>query len=320
MTTGTRAKLDLRVRVMMWIAARLGQTFRPEFSVERMRRVYFDTNRRLGSHDRGAVDTRDVSIPADDGATFGARLYRPHAAGSAVLPLLVYFHGGGWVIGDVAGYDHLARFIALEGGIAVLSVDYRLGPEHRFPRAHEDAFAALGWAQRSATELGVDPSKIAVGGDSAGGNLSAALSAFAADRGLARPVYQLLIYPGLDGTARFPSRRQYDGNLPLTPAAIGWFLDHYLRSPADAASPYMVPLDAPFPERLPPTYVLAAQFDPLVDEGYAYAERLRAAGVPVVYDLRATLPHAFVNMIGAVPEARRAVRKAVAHAAAALNA
>jgi acetyl esterase len=319
MKAEAKSKLDVRIAVMMWIAARLGQTFRPEFSVERMRRMYFDTNRRLGFRSRSAVDTRDVSIPADDGAAIGARLYRPHAAGGAVLPLIVYFHGGGWVIGDVAGYDHLARFIALEGGMAVLSVDYRLGPEHRFPRAHEDAFAALGWAQKSAGELGVDSSKVAVGGDSAGGNLAAALSAFAADRGLERPAYQMLIYPGLDGTARFPSRREYNGNLPLTPAAIGWFLDHYLRSGADAASPYMVPLDAPFPERLPPTYVLAAQFDPLVDEGYAYAERLRNAGVPVVYDLRPTLPHAFVNMIGAVPEARRAVRAAVAHMAAALN-
>jgi acetyl esterase len=284
-----------------------------------MRRVYFDTNRRMGSRNRDAVDTRDVRIPTDDGATIGARLYRPHAAGDAMLPLMVYFHGGGWVIGDIAGYDHLARFIAREGGIAVLSVDYRLGPEHRFPRAHEDAFAAFGWAQRSAHEVGVLPEKIAVGGDSAGGNLAAVLSAFAADRGLARPAYQLLIYPGLDGTARFPSRRQYTGNLPLTPPAIDWFLAHYLRSPADSASPYMVPLDAPSPERLPPTYVLAAQFDPLVDEGCAYAERLRAAGVPVVYDLRPTLPHAFVNLIGVVPEARRALRDAVAHAAAALT-
>jgi len=212
------------------------------------------------------------------------------------------------------------RYFAHEGRIAVLSVNYRLGPEHRFPRGHEDALDAYAWLQQKAATLGLDAARIAVGGDSAGGGLSAAIASYAESRGFARPAYALLIYPSVDATARFPSRAQFSGNLPITPASIDWFRKHAMSDPADRSHPLFVPLDAPNPERHPPSYILAAQFDPLVDEGRAYFVRLRDAGVSAVYDLRPTLPHGFVNFAGVVPEAKRALAAGIHATAVALGA
>jgi acetyl esterase len=309
--------LDARIALMLWVARRTGRSFRPDVSVAALRAIYAETNVRFGLPDEGGVTTEDLVIPTDDG-TIGARLYRPQGLADA-LPLLVYFHGGGYCIGDVASYDHLTRFFAREGRFAVLSVDYRLAPEFPFPCGHEDAFAALGWAQQNTAALRVDPESIAVGGDSAGGGLGAALSAHASSRGLAPPVYQLLIYPAVDRAHDFPSARRYTKDLPLTTQTIDWFAQRFLRDDADAQHPLLALLAGPHPEELPPTYLLAAQYDPLLDEGRAYADRLRDAGVPVVYDLRTTLPHAFVNIAGAVPAARRALHDAITHTAAQIN-
>lgn len=303
--------LDPRIALVMWLAARTRRTFDPGASVAQMRAGYVEMNRRFGLPDRGGVVTTDVRIPAA-GGTIGARLHRPLRERDASA-LLVYFHGGGYVIGDVASYEHLTRFFAREGGVAVLSVEYRLGPEHPFPQAHEDAFAALAWARRNAR-------RVAVGGDSAGGGLAAALSAFAHSRGVQPPDAQMLIYPAVDASARFPSRARFTSGVPLTPAAIDWFTKHLVRTGADLAHPLLTPLDAPAPERQPPAYVLLAGYDPLVDEGRAYAARLRGAGVPVIEDLRPTLAHGFVNLAGIVPEARRALRAAIGATAAALHA
>jgi acetyl esterase len=310
--------LDSRTAVLMHAAERRGRAFRPDITVAQLRKTYARMNRVLGLRERRPVTARDVRIDTDAGA-IGARLYRPAGApAGAMLPLLVYFHGGGWVIGDVESYDGLTRFFVAEGGIAVLSVEYRLGPEHRFPRGHEDAFAAFAWAQREAGALGVDAARIAVGGDSAGGGLAASISAFAEERGLKPPAYQLLIYPGVDGRGYYPSRRAFDRGLPLTSETIAWFAPRYTAE-EERASPLFSPLLAPHPERTPPTYVLAAAFDPLLDEGRAYADRLRSAGVEVTYDLRPSLSHAFVNLAGVVPEARRALRDAIRATAAALR-
>ena len=179
--------LDVRVQLLMWLGARMGRSFRPDISVAAMREGYANMNRQFGLKGSGELDVRELTIPSGDGVTIGARLYHPHGASDGPLPVLLYFHGGGFVIGDVACYDGLTRFLAQEGKIAVLSVDYRLGPEHRLPIAFEDAFAALGWLQQNAASLGLDADRIAVGGDSAGGALSAALSVYAESRGLARP-------------------------------------------------------------------------------------------------------------------------------------
>jgi acetyl esterase len=302
---------------MLWVARRTGRGFRPDVSVAALRATYAEMNLRFGLRDEGGVTTEDLAIPTSEG-TIGARLYQPTGLADA-LPLLVFFHGGGYCIGDVASYDHLTRFFARAGRIAVLSVDYRLAPEFPFPCAHEDAFAALRWAQENAAMLRVDPARIAVGGDSAGGGLAAALSAHARSRKLAPPAYQLLIYPSVDRVHDFPSARRYAKDLPLTPQTIDWFAQRFLRDHTDAQHPLLALLAGPHPEQLPPTYLLAAQYDPLLDEGRAYADRLRDAGVPVVYDLRTTLPHAFVNIAGAIPTARRALHDAITRTAADLT-
>jgi acetyl esterase len=310
--------LDPRIALMLWVARRSGRVFRPNVSVGALRKTYAETNARYGLPDKGGVRSTDHTIPTRAGSV-RARLYRPQDVAGA-LPLLVFFHGGGFCIGDVASYDHLAHFFAREGRLAVLSIEYRLAPEFPFPHAHEDAFAALRWAQTNAAALGADPARIAVGGDSAGGALAASLSAHARSRGLARPAYQLLIYPSVDRNHDFPSARRYTKNLMLTPEVMAWFSARFLPDGAGANDPLLALLQVPHPERLPPTYLLAAQYDPLVDEGKAYADRLRDAGVPVVYDLRRTLPHGFVNIAGPIPEARRALRDAIVATGAALRA
>jgi acetyl esterase/lipase/short-subunit dehydrogenase len=312
--------LDRRFAFLLWLAKRTGHAFDPRASVEAMRTAFFETNVRFGFRDPGGITTRELTIPAGDGATLDGRLYRSSDAAGETLPVLLYFHGGGWVIGDMAGYDGFMRYIAHHGRMAVVAIDYRLGPEHRFPRGHEDAFDAFAWLQQHAARLGLDPARIAVGGDSAGGGLSAAIASYANARALARPAFAFLIYPAVDATGRFASRNQYAGNLPLTPATMEWFMKYATSGPHDATDPRFVPLDAPNPEQHPPTYVLAAQYDPLVDEGRAYFERLRDAGARVAYDLRPTLPHAFVNFARVIPEAKRALDAGIEATAVALGA
>jgi acetyl esterase/lipase/short-subunit dehydrogenase len=311
--------LDPRVRFMLFAAEKLGRTFHPDVSVEALRATYVETNLRYGMKMPKGVSVTPLTIPASDGATIGARLYRPAAAGDATLPVLMYFHGGGWVIGDVAGYEGFTGWLAAQGKLAVLSVDYRLGPEHPFPRFFEDSFDAFAWLQKNAGSLKVDATKIAVGGDSAGGGISAAIASYAESRGLRPPAFAWLIYPSVDGTGRFPSRSMYGGNLPLTPETVAWFKAHCTTSPEEAKHPLFVPLDAPNPERHCPTYISVAQYDPLIDEGRAYFERLRNAGVPVAYDLRRTLPHAFVNLAAFIPEAQSALRAGIDAVAIALG-
>jgi acetyl esterase len=311
--------LDRRILFLQWLSALTGKAFRPDAPVERVRAGYAEMNQRFGMRAVDDVQTSAIEIPLRDGATITAHLHRPKHANGAVLPVLLFFHGGGWVIGDIDCYDHLTRYLAHEGKIAVLSVGYRKGPEHRFPAAFDDAFDALAWLNGAARELQLDPARIAVGGDSAGGALAATLSAYAHERGIPRPAYQYLIYPPLDATERFPSRKRYTRGEPLTPELRKWFAGHFLNSAQDASHPYLTQIDAPNPQTLPPTYLLAAGYDALVDEGRAYADRLIAAGVPTVYDLRPTLAHGFVNFPRIVPEARRALRTSILAVAASLH-
>ena len=311
--------LDFRISLYTLLLVVSGRQFRRGVtSLAQVRAGYGDVNRRFGMAPVDDVATRVLAIPTRDGATMNAHLHRPvHASG--VLPVLLFFHGGGCVMGDVPSYDNLARYFAHEGRLAVISVEYRLGPEHRFPVAFEDAFDALGFVQREAESLAIDRARIAVGGDSSGGSLSATLSAFAVVNGLDRPAFQYLIYPPLDATERFPSRRKFNSGVPLTPALRDFFVENFFRSDADKTHPFAVQIDAPDPQLLPPTYFQAAGYDPLVDEGHYYAERVRAAGVAITYDLRPTLAHGFVNIARLVPEARRALRDGIRATSAALR-
>jgi acetyl esterase len=310
--------VDSRIAALTAMATRRGRTFDPSVTVEQLRRSYARLNRICGIRESRPVVTRELNVPTGDGP-ISARLYRPSgAATEAALPLLVFFHGGGFVIGDVPSYDGLARFFAVEGNMAIVSVEYRLAPEYPYPRGYEDGVAAYAWVVQNAAELGADAARVAVGGDSAGGSIATMISSVASSRALPRPAYQFLIYPGLDYAGTFPSRSMSGDGLPFTPATISWFARY--NPVTEDRSPFVSPLVAPNPEQQPPTYLLAAGFDPLVDEGKAFAERLRGAGVDVSYDLRPNLTHAFVNLAGVVPAARDALRDGIRATAAALRA
>jgi acetyl esterase len=256
------------------------------------------------------VRVRDLRIPADD-REIPARLYTPDdlASGS---PLLIYFHGGGFVVGSIESHDNLCRFLASNAEVRVLSVDYRLAPEHPFPAAPADAFAAFGYAAKHAEEFGADPSSIAVGGDSAGANLAAVTSYQALRVGGPRPAFQLLFYPLTDHDGSYRSRELFADGFFLTASDLGWFEGHY-RPPA--GDPLASPLLADDLRGIPPTYLATAGFDVLRDEGAAYAARLVDSGVPVVHHCHTDLIHGFVNFIGL----GRRFREAVAEAAGALR-
>jgi acetyl esterase len=240
------------------------------------------------------VESLDLPGPA---GTIGARLYVPQGEPTPV-PLLVYLHGGGWVRGDLETHDNTCRFLAREAGVAVLSVDYRLAPEHPFPAAVDDSLAAFKWAHENAAELGADPAAIAVGGDSAGGNLAAVVGQLAAADGGPVPAFLLIIYPATDFSEKRRSVKLFKEGFLLTEDDMDWYTAHYLPDEEAARDPRASPLLADDLSGTPPAYVVTAGFDPLRDEGEAYAARLREAGVPVALRRHRGLIHGFANMTG----------------------
>ncbi|HET7480407.1 MAG TPA: alpha/beta hydrolase [Rubrobacteraceae bacterium] len=247
------------------------------------------------------ADVRDFTVPGPAGE-LPVRFYRPEVSGH--VPLIVYFHGGGWVIGNVEVADKPCRSLANASGCAVASVEYRLAPESKFPAAPEDCYAATRWMAEHAEELGVDAGKIAVAGDSAGGNLAAAVALMARDRGGPDLAYQLLIYPAVEAEADFPSVHENAEGYLLTSGAMKWFWGHYLTGTADAENPYASPLRAEDLSGLPPALVVTCEFDPLRDEGEAYAERLRDAGVEVQATRYDGMIHGFFWMAGVMDQTR----------------
>jgi acetyl esterase len=246
----------------------------------------------------------DHAVPGPAG-TIPARLYAPEGA-PAPGPLLVYFHGGGWVQGSVATHDAGCRLLAHLAGVRVLSVDYRLAPEHAYPAAAEDAVAAVAWTAREGERLGVDPARIAVGGDSAGGNLAAVVAQAARDDdALPDVAFQLLIYPAVDLAAKADSVRTFAQGFLLTERGMDWYMDQYVPDVARRDEPRASPLRAADLSGLPPAYVATCIPDPLRDEGEAYAARLREAGVPVALQRHDQI-HGFFNTT-VVPSSREAV-------------
>jgi acetyl esterase len=239
------------------------------------------------------------------------RLYRPagHARGDAVsrLPVLVYYHGGGWVIGDLDTHDTLCRELANGAGCAVVSVDYRLAPEHRFPAAVDDCLAATRWVHAHAAELGLDATRFAVGGDSAGGNLAAVVTLALRDAADLPIAFQLLIYPATDMRRTAPSHTSNGQGYLLTRDTITYFHDHYITDPANDLDWRASPLLHPDLSRLPPALVLTAGFDPLRDEGLAYADALVAAGNRASYVCFERQIHGFILMGKVLDEANAAV-------------
>jgi acetyl esterase len=264
-----------------------------------------------------AADAKDVPIGRIENATLAGaegalpyRSYTPVDAGPEPLPALVYFHGGGFVIGDLDTHESLCRMLANASGCRVISVEYRLAPEHKFPAAVEDAYAALCWIAEHARELGIDEDRVAVGGDSAGGNLSAVVCQLIKQRGGPKLALQLLLYPATESGVETPSRLALAEGYLLEKKSIEWFFQQYVAPGTDPIDPRLSPLLAADLSGLPAAHIHTAEFDPLVDEGKAYADKLAAAGVAVEYTCHPGMIHHFFCLAGAIPYARTAIANA----------
>ncbi|MDF2463211.1 MAG: alpha/beta hydrolase [Ramlibacter sp.] len=247
------------------------------------------------------VRVEDFEIPARDGAALPARLYAPSRQ---MLPALLYFHGGGFTIGSIASHDTLCRELSRLSGCAVVSLDYRLAPEHHFPTAVNDAWDATQWLAGHAADLGLDGNRIAVGGDSAGGTLATVCAIYAMSCGL-RLALQLLFYPGCAAWQDAPSHERFAHGLVLERAHIEWFFDLYIPH-AQREDWRFAPLNAPDVDGVAPAWFGLAECDPLVDDCIAYADKLRAAGVAVDLEIYRGVTHEFIKMGRAIPEARQA--------------
>lgn len=240
------------------------------------------------------------------GGSIRVRRYQPVGV-SATAPAIMFFHGGGMVVGDIDQYDNTVRYVAAKTHCLVFSVDYRCGPEHRFPAGAEDAIAAWNWLHENAHMQGVDIGRVALMGDSAGGYLSAVVAMAARDRGLSTPKVQCLVYPVVDMRLTSPSISALGKGFGLTESLIRWFCDNYVRSDADRHDPLASPLLAASHANLAPAIITVAGFDPLHDEGVAYADKLKDAHVPVMLLRHTNLTHAWFTMTGCVPPARAAM-------------
>jgi len=269
------------------------ETMTPQAARERSK-MFLEARRQMGIEDVHQVQDLKIKGP---GAEIPIRLYTPNVRKPA--PALIYFHGGGWVIGDLDSHDHVCRSLANKVPCVVASIDYRLAPEAKFPAAVEDSYAATEWVAANAAELGIDADRIAVGGDSAGGNLAAVVSHLARDRQGPKLTHQLLIYPGTDMRMSAPSIEENAEGPLLTKASMIWFIDHYLSGEEDKLNPLASPLLASDLSNLPPAFVLTAECDPLRDEGEDYGRKMQASGVPVEIKRYAGMPHGFFSF-GAV--------------------
>ncbi len=300
--------LNPQAKALLDLIASLGFAPMNELPVEEARQNYRD--RRHGTQpaapEIGTVIDHQVPVK---GGGISVRDYRPATPGADAdpLPALVYYHGGGWTIGDLDTHDTLCRSLCAGSGCAVFSVDYRMGPEHKFPTAVEDAQRALQWVTEKAGDLGVNPERIAVGGDSAGGNLAAVVSLLARDQQGPAPAFQLLIYPAVDQRAGHDSHQRNGEGYLLTRVLMQWFRDQYHNHPDEYLDWRASPLLAHSLAGLPPALVLTAEYDPLVDEGQAYAAALSSAGVPVETISYPGQVHGFITMGKVLDDANHAV-------------
>lgn len=251
----------------------------------------------------------DTTFPGPAGP-LAARIYRPDCAGDGPLPALVYLHGGGWIRGDLDTHDDVCRYLCHHAGCIVASLAYRLPPENKFPDAVHDCDAGARWVFDSAEALGIDPARIAIGGDSAGGNLTCAVTLLARDRGTPKFCYQLLIYPVTDLASETESKRLYSSGYLLN--SMPFYIQSYVRSEADLTNPLASPLRAPDLSGLPPAFLFTAGYDPLRDEGDAYAARLEEAGVPVEHKCYGSMIHGFVSITGLLESAEVGLRDSAA--------
>jgi acetyl esterase len=270
-------------------------------------RINMKSRPRAAGPEVAKVEDRLIPGP---GVDIPVRIYTP--TGSGPFPVLVWFHGGGWVVGDLETADPTARHLTVGANCVVISVDYRLAPETKFPGAVDDSYAATVWAAQQAPRLNGDSGKIAVGGDSAGGNLAAAVALMARDRGGLSLAFQLLVYPVTARDFGTASYRQNAEGYGLNLDGMRWYWDLYLQSPADASNPYAAPLVAENLKGLPPALVITAEYDPLCDEGEAYAKRLQDAGVATTCRRYDGMIHGFFGMTAVLDKGKQAVAEACA--------
>ena len=258
----------------------------------------------LGIAECSVQTVREIQIPGPNG-DIRSLVITPNTPDTGPLPVLIYYHGGGWVIGSPETHEREARYYADKAQCIVVVPDYRLAPEHVFPAAPQDCYAVLQWVAASAAELGADPDRIALAGDSAGGNLTAVVSQMARDLNGPAITLQLLIYPATRMGATTQSYQDFNEGYFLTGKAMDWFFNHYLNTPGDWDDPMASPLLTANLAGLPPAYIMTAGFDPLRDEGKAYADKLAAAGVTVEYVCYEHQIHGFVSMAGALDEGKQ---------------
>jgi acetyl esterase len=297
--------LDPQVEVVLDQISKLGLDNFASASPTEARALFEAATPPGSGEDVAAVEDRALPGPRGE---IPVRIYTP--SGEAPHPALLYFHGGGFVIGSVRTHDAPCRLLAKTVGCVVVSVDYRLAPEHRFPAAPDDCYAATRWVAEHAGEIGVDPRRLAVAGDSAGGNLAAVVSQRARADGKPPLVHQLLIYPVTNFDFDTKSYRENAEGYLLSREMMQWFWSHYLEDPAHGADPKASPLRAADLAGLPPATVITAEFDPLRDEGEAYAARLREAGVPTRHNRYDGMIHGFIGMVDGIDTARTALASA----------
>jgi acetyl esterase len=280
-----------------------------EMTVQEMRDGMVERARLTGGEPQPVDQVLSSEVPGPAGS-IPVRIYAPE--GPAPKPGLVYFHGGGWARGNLDTHDILCRALANGGGCVVVSVDYRMAPEHTFPAAIDDSVAATRWVAEHATRIGVDPTRLAVGGDSAGGNLAAAVALVLRDESGPALVHQLLIYPVTDYNLDTRSYLDNAEGYNLTREAMRFYWRLYLRDDSDADDPRASPLRARHFANLPAAFVITAEYDPLRDEGRAYADRLREGGTPVVHRDYAGMIHGFVTSAGVIDQGKQAIQDATA--------
>ena len=251
------------------------------------------------------VSKKDVTYPTA-GGTQAIRLYTPEGAGAGPLPVIVYYHGGGWVIADIETYEASAMALAKKSNAIVASVEYRRAPENKFPAAHQDSFAAYQWVLANGGQFGGDPARVAVAGESAGGNLAVNVAIMARDQMVQAPVHMLIVYPVAGTNMTTPSYIANQNAMPLSKGAMGWFVDKVLATPDDAKSPMLNLTTAVELKGLPPATVITDSIDPLMSEGAMLAEKLKAAGVATTYKNYDGVTHEFFGMGAVVPEAEAA--------------
>jgi len=311
-------ELDLGTQVMLAMMERLGMPTTDQLDVTEARAEFEADMAMIAPHPL-TVGRMEGRFVATDTGPIPLRVYWPRKRRSG-LPMLVYYHGGGFVTGSLDTHDSVCGRFCLGADCIVVSVDYRLAPEHIFPAAVEDAERALAWTFEHAAELGGDAERVAVGGDSAGGNLSAVVSRRARDSGGRRPCFQLLVYPATDLTCAMPSHRSLGQGYFLTNETIDWYLSRYAPDPATHRHPDASPLFANDLSGLPPALMVTTGFDPLRDEGARYFERLREAGVHAERQHEAGLVHGFLNMAPMVGAASAAFDRIVGTTRRALHA